>query len=113
MAQAISKYYREHQGRGEHCKVEAYLRRDKIHYFFAYPADYADTVIIYNDEGGLERQLQKAAFEVIFAYNESTGTLDVFVQGDKKLRRDMEEIFASLVLKRACRKTSLSDSHTS
>ena len=99
VAEAISKYYREHQGRGEHCKVEVYLRRDKIHYFFAYPADYADTVIIYNDEGGLERQLQKAAFEVIFAYNESTGTLDVFVQGDKKLRRDMEEIFASLVLK--------------
>jgi hypothetical protein len=99
VAQAISKYYRDHQGRGEHCKVEVYLRRDKIHYYFAYPADYADTVIIYNDEGGLERQLQKAAFEVIFAYNESTGTLDVFVQGDKKLRRDMEEIFARLVLK--------------
>jgi hypothetical protein len=99
VAQAISKYYRDHQGRGEHCKVEVYLRRDKIHYFFAYPADYADTVIIYNDEGGLERQLQKAAFEVIFAYNESAGTLDVFVQGDKKLRRDMEEIFARLVLK--------------
>jgi hypothetical protein len=99
VAQAISKYYRDHQGRGEHCKVEVYLRREKIHYFFAYPADYADTVIIYNDEGGLERQLQKAAFEVIFAYNESTGTLDVFVQGDKKLRHDMEEIFARLVLK--------------
>lgn len=75
MARAISKCYREHHGRGEHCKVEVYLRRDQIHYFFAYPADYADTVIIYNDERGLERPLQKAAFEVIFAYNESTGTL--------------------------------------
>src|ERR1017187_7038691 len=81
------------------CKVEVYLRREKIHYFFAYPADYADTVIIYNDLGALERQLQKAAFEVVFAYNESSGTLDLFVQGDKNLRRDMEEIFARLVLK--------------
>ena len=98
MGQAISKYYRDHQGRGEHCTVEAYLRREIVHYFFAYPADYADTVIIYNDAGTLERQLQKAAFEVIFAYNESSGTLDLFVQGDKNLRRDMEEIFARLVL---------------
>ena len=96
---AISEYYRKHQGRGEHCKVEVYLRREKIHYLFAYPADYADTVIIYTDSGSLERQLQKAAFEVIFAYNEVTGTLDLFVQGDKKIRRDMEEIFARLILK--------------
>jgi hypothetical protein len=99
LARGISQYYQDHQGRGEHCKVEVYLRREKIHYFFAYPADYADTVIIYNDLGALERQLQKAAFEVVFAYNESSGTLDLFVQGDKNLRRDMEEIFARLVLK--------------
>ena len=99
LAAAISKYYRDHQGRGEHCKVEVYLRREKIHYFFAYPADYADTVIIYNDLGALERQVQKAAFEVVFAYNEASGTLDLFVQGDKDLRHDIEEIFARLILK--------------
>lgn len=99
LAQAISKYYRDHQGRGEHCKVEVYLRREKIHYYFAYPADYADTVIIYNDLGALERQVQKAAFEVVFAYNEVSGTLDLFVQGDKELRHDIEEIFARLILK--------------
>jgi len=99
MADAISKYYRDNQARGEHCSVEVYLRRENLHYFFAYPADYADTVIIYTDEGSLARQLQKAAFEVIFAYNEASGTLDVFVQGGKKIRRAMEEIFATLILK--------------
>lgn len=99
LGDAISQYYREHQGRGEHCHVEAYLRRSKIHYLFAYPADYADTVIIYGDAGSLERQLQKAAFDVIFAYNEASGTLDLFVQGDKKVRQHMEEIFARLILK--------------
>jgi hypothetical protein len=99
LADAISKYYREQQGRGEHCTVEVYLRREKIHYFFAFPADYADTVIIYTDAGSLKRQLQKAAFEVIFAYNEGSGTLDLFVQGDKKIRREMEAIFCRLILK--------------
>ncbi len=99
LGKEISKYYWDTQGRGEHCHVEVYLRREKIHYFFAYPADYADTVIIYDDLGDLQRQLQQAAFEVIFAYNESSGTLDLFVQGDKNLRRDIEEIFARLILK--------------
>ena len=99
LGNAISKYYWDTQGRGEHCHVEVYLRREKIHYFFAYPADYADTVIIYDDLGDLQRELQHAAFEVIFAYNESSGTLDLFVQGDKNLRRDIEAIFARLILK--------------
>ena len=99
LGDAISQYYQEHQGRGEHCKVEVYLRGGKTHYFFAYPADYADTVITYSDNGSLERQLQKAAFDVIVAYDEVTGTLDLFVQGDKKVRHHMEEIFARLILK--------------
>ena len=96
---AISEYYREQQGRGEHCKVEVYLRRSKIHYFFAYPADYADTVIIYSETGSFQRQLQKSAFEVIYAYDEVTGRLELFVQGDKKIRHAMEEIFSRLILK--------------
>jgi len=99
LADAISNFYREQQGRGEHCNVEVYLRREKIHYFFAYPADYADTVIIYTDAGSLKRQLQKAAFEVIFAYNEGSGALDLFVRGDKKVRHEMEGIFCRLILK--------------
>jgi hypothetical protein len=98
LAEAISQYYCEHQGRGQHCEVEVYLRREKIHYLFAYPADYADIVIIYSDKGSFERQLQKAAFEVIFAYREDSGTLDLFVQGDKTIRLAMEEIFARLIL---------------
>ncbi len=56
-------------------------------------------MIIYNDLGALERQVQKAAFEVVFAYNEASGTLDLFVQGDKDLRHDIDEIFARLILK--------------
>jgi len=46
----------------------------------------------------LDRQRQKAAFQVIFAYSEVTGTLDVYVQGDKKVRHDLEEIFCRLIL---------------
>jgi len=31
--------------------------------------------------------------------HEASGTLDLFVQGDKDLRHDIEEIFARLILK--------------
>jgi hypothetical protein len=64
----LSKYFKKHQDRGAYCTVQVYLRREKIHYFFVYPSDYADTAIVYNDEGVLERKCQQAAFEVIFAY---------------------------------------------
>jgi hypothetical protein len=99
LEEEISEYYKKHQDRGTYCTVQLYRRREKIHYFFAYPSDYADTAIVYNDKGVLERKCQQAAFEVIFAYNEATGILDDFVQGDKNLRRDLEAIFCRLVLK--------------
>ena len=99
LAAAISEYYKTHQSRGVHCTVRLYKRRDKIHYYFAYPSDYADTAIVYNEKGELGRQWQQAAFDVIFAYNETNGVLDDFVQGDKHLRRDLEEIFCRIVLK--------------
>lgn len=99
LGQEISKYFEDHQGRGGYCTVEVYERRKTIQYFFVYPSDYADTALVYDDDGAMERQLQKAAFQVIFAYNEVTGALDVFVQGDKHLRHDLEEIFCRLILK--------------
>lgn len=99
LEEEISEYYKKHQDRGAYCTVQLYRRREKIHYFFAYPSDYADTAIVYNDKGVLERKCQQAAFEVIFAYNEATGVLDDFVQGDKNLRRELEAIFCRLVLK--------------
>lgn len=99
LGQALSAYYREHQGRGERCKVECYLRAGKHHYFFAYPADYADTFIGYKPDGSFERRPQKPAFEVVFIYNPQDGTLDLYAQGDKDLKRDLQEIFSRIVLK--------------
>jgi hypothetical protein len=95
----ISQYFQEKQGRGQNCTLEVYLRRETLHYFFCYPSDYADTALVYEIDGTLGRHVQKSAFFVIFAYNETNGSLDVFVQGNKVLRQDMEEIFCRLILK--------------
>jgi hypothetical protein len=99
LANEISAYFWKRQGRGEYCKVYVYLRNGKIHYFFCYPANYVDAPLLYKDGGEIEQPLQKPAFEIIFAYHQDTGELEMFVQGDKNLRHDLEEIFCRLVLK--------------
>ncbi|HNY41605.1 MAG TPA: hypothetical protein PKJ41_14485 [Bryobacteraceae bacterium] len=98
LSSELSKYYWETQERGKDCTVDLYKRPGMIHSFFCYPADYADTMLVYDDQGRLESQYQKGAFHVIFQYNQGTGALDVYVQGGKQVRCAVEEIFSRVIL---------------
>lgn len=98
LADAISAYYREKQGRGRHCRAETYLRTDRYHYFFVYPQDYTDTFIGYDDKGRFQRKPQNPAFEVIYIYDPFDGALDLYVQGDKKIVRDLQQLFGRAIL---------------
>jgi hypothetical protein len=99
VATDLSAYFWKNQGRGEHCKIDVYLRKGTIHYFFCYPANYVDAPLLYTETGDIEQPSQKPAFEVIFAYHEDTGELEVFVEGDRAVLQDLQEIFCRLVLK--------------
>lgn len=67
LARAISAYFRQKEGRGYACVVEAY-RRGPSFYFFAYPEDYGRTEIEF--EGGqFQRRPRRPAFEVVFVYS--------------------------------------------
>ncbi len=99
LAVAISAYYRENQGRGRHCWAETYLRGDRYHYFFVYAQDYTDTFIEFDDDGQFQRRPHSPAFEVIYVYDPEDGTLELYVQGDKRLRRDLQELFGRAILK--------------
>ena len=94
---AISSYYHKKEGRGKNCKVEYYRRRD-LDYFFAYPEDYAQANIewIHNE---FNRRSHSPAFEVIFVYAEKKSTLDIYLRGQRKVVSQMQEIFASTILK--------------
>lgn len=98
LAGTVSSYFREKQGRGRHCHVDPYLRGGRYHYFFVYPQDYTDTFIGYTDDGSFERRPQNPAFEVIYVYDPLDGTLDLYVQGDKNIKRDLQELFARTIL---------------
>lgn len=98
LERALSAYYRERQGRGRRCHVDMYLRGDRYHYFFAYPQDYADTFVGYDNEGKFERKRQNPAFEVIYIYDPVDGTLDLYAQGGKDIKKDLQELFARTIL---------------
>jgi hypothetical protein len=97
-AAEISRYYREDQGRGEHCQVEHFLQNGCIDCFFAYPSDYLETMLAYEDDGELERKDWKPAFEIAIAFDRRYGTLEVSAEGGGKVRSELALRFARSVL---------------
>jgi len=98
LKKAVSDYYVQNQGRGQYSDLDVYLRHDTVHYFMVYLSDYPDTFVGYNDDGALDRHPQTPAFDVVFRYDESCGHLDLYAEGPKQLRRDLETIFGLTAL---------------
>ena len=94
----LAEYFQTHQGRGEHCKVEHLLRSGHIDFFFAFPADYADVLIGYEDDGNFSRRQWKPAFEVIVAFDRLAGTVDLYAEGTKDVRDEVAAIFTRSIL---------------
>ena len=97
LAAAISDYYRKKEGRGHACQVDHYRREDRL-YWFAYPEDYAVGQLVYDDQHQLQLQTQRPAFEVIFVYNLSERSLDMWLRGDKYVLGDLQRIFGTVIL---------------
>ena len=79
LAAGLSTYFRRTEGRGTHCVVEP-VRRGTLDYFFAYPEDYAQHRVEWVD-GQFGQRPHHPAFEVIYVYSQSDGTLDVNIRG--------------------------------
>ncbi|MDR3719103.1 MAG: hypothetical protein P4K98_09895 [Bryobacteraceae bacterium] len=94
----IAEFYQAIQGRGERCAVDHWSRDGGVEYFFAYPADYADELIGYDDEGQFERKNYHPAFQIVFAYHPADGTLDIFAQGGGMIRDHLARAFCCTVL---------------
>jgi hypothetical protein len=98
LGRAISEYYLRRDGRGEKCVVEYRRRASTADSFFAYPADYADEVVGYDENGEFARYPWNGAFEVVFTYDGAAGTLDLFAEGGRQVRGELAELFAGVVL---------------
>ncbi len=96
LADKISSYFHRTEGRGKHCVVEPFRRRDRD-YFFAYPEDYSQQSIEWvKDE--FERRPHNPAFEVIFVYSAQEGSLDLYCRGAFKSVEPLQRMFVSVIL---------------
>jgi len=95
---AIRDYYQQLDGRGDACHVEYRRRNGAIDSFFAYPADYVDSVEEYDDDGNLVCKRRRGRFEIAFALNSAAGTLEVSAAGGRLVRRDLCNLFLRAVV---------------
>jgi hypothetical protein len=95
---AIAAYYRSTQGRGHRCTIDHYLRNDKLHYFFAYPDDYANTYVGHDDQARLVRRPQTPAFEVVFIFDPEEGSVHINAKGGQPVHEALQTIFCRTIL---------------
>jgi hypothetical protein len=94
---AISTFFHKTEGRGRNCKVEPY-RRHQREYFFAYPEDFGQTGVEWESDA-LKTRARHPAFEIIFVYCESEGSLDIYAPKNTKAVPELQKIFAKTILK--------------
>ncbi|MBY0545021.1 MAG: hypothetical protein K2Q14_05675 [Gammaproteobacteria bacterium] len=87
------------QGRGKNCKIDCFKRND-LDYFFAYPEDYAQASVEW-EENQFQKRAHHPAFEIIFIYSKNEGTLDIPAIGDNTLILELQKIFTKIVLNEA------------
>lgn len=98
LGQEISRLLMKEQGRGQHCTVEYFLRENGTDYFCCYPDDFVRTVTLHDDEGTLKTRSVRQTFEIVFAYHQSTGTLETSAAVPTRLKTPLEEAFAWMIL---------------
>ncbi|MBI5260151.1 MAG: hypothetical protein HY855_26865 [Burkholderiales bacterium] len=97
LAELIKHYFRQADGRGRNCVVEAY-RRGTRDYFFAFPEDHAERSIEWVD-GEFNPRPHNPAFEIVFVYSQTDGTLDLNFRGGRSAITALQGMFAQAILK--------------
>jgi hypothetical protein len=98
LAGDVSRLLTKEQGRGKQCTVEHVYRDSGTDYFFCFPDDYVRTVTLHDRRGRLTTRTLRQTFEIIFAYRRDAGTLETYAQVPPRLKRELDESFAWLIL---------------
>ena len=93
---AISTYFTEQEGRGKACQVD-YLKRGCLHHFFAYPEDFPASPLAWTAQG-LSPNRYRAAFEVLFVFDDTAGWLDIYCEAGKQTVQQLHGLFANTVI---------------
>jgi hypothetical protein len=96
LADSIRNYFHRTEGRGNNCMVETF-RRGELDYFFAYPEDYSQQSIEWVNDVFSPRP-HNPAFEVIYVYSQTDGTLDLNFRGSYKAVEPLQGMFATAMI---------------
>ena len=94
---ATSDLLMREQGRGNICTVET-MFRDGTHYVLAHPDDFVQNALAHDDDGVLTPRTFRRTFEIVFAFNSTEGTLELYAKVPARLKRTLEELFVSIIL---------------
>jgi hypothetical protein len=96
LADTLSQYFKSKEGRGRHCKVDVFRRHEK-EYYFAYLSDFGQSELEW--EGlNFNPRARTPAFEIIFVYTQSEGSLDIYAPRNTKYVTDLQQHFTDRIL---------------
>lgn len=99
LEESISDYFNNREGRGRNCKVDVYRQVEQgKEYFFAYPEDFGQSEFEW-EQHTLTTRARNPAFEIIFVYCLSEGSLDIYAPKNTKSIPELQKIFAKCILK--------------
>lgn len=85
------------QGRGRNCTAEVLAREGSI-YVIAHADDFVQSATEHDDDGLLSPLKYRQTFPIVFAYSQDEGTLALSASVPAKLKRELEVIFARVLL---------------
>jgi hypothetical protein len=77
LQQKLRHLYWPRQMRGRHCTIQHHRRNNGVDYFFAYLDNWPDQLLAFKDDGELGNLSGRYAFANVFAFDKSTGMLDL------------------------------------
>lgn len=96
LERALIRYFKTREGRGRHCQIDVFRRREK-EYFFAHLTDFGKSELEFEDTV-FNPRARTPAFEIIFVYTQSEGSLDIYAPKNTKYIADLQQQFAEKIL---------------
>lgn len=96
LEKALIRYFKTREGRGRHCQVDVFRRREK-EYFFAYLTDFGKSELEFEGTA-FNPRARTPSFEIIFVYTQSEGSLDIYAPRNTKYVTDLQQEFADRIL---------------
>lgn len=94
---SVGAWFRDKEGRGRNCLIEL-LRRGERDYFFVYPEDFGSESLEWVN-GEFSRRPHNPAFEVMYVWSETEGTLEFHYRGGTAAVDPLQALFAKHILK--------------